>query len=96
MKTATLAVHLTPELKRFVEGKVRTGRYQDSSEVVRDALRVLERGEDQRENPALEALIQQGLDSGPAEPLNRRTWKQIWAESAKLARTLRRQNRRAA
>jgi putative addiction module CopG family antidote len=79
-----------------LEGKVRTGRYQDSSEVVREALRLLEQGEDRREDPALEELIQEGLDSGPAEPLNRRTWEQIWGESDRLARTLRRRQERAA
>jgi antitoxin ParD1/3/4 len=96
VKSATIAVRLTPELKGFVEGKVRTGRYQDSSEVVREALRLLEQGDDRREDPALEQLLQEGLDSGPAEPLNRRTWDQIWAESDRLARALRRQQKRAA
>ena len=32
-------VSLTPELKRFVAGKVKTGMYQTASEVVREALR---------------------------------------------------------
>lgn len=96
VKSATIAVRLTPELKGFVEGKVRTGRYRDSSEVVREALRLLEQGEDRREDPALEQLIQEGLDSGPVEPLNRRTWDQIWEESDRLARTLRRRQKRAA
>lgn len=35
-------VSLTPELERFVHEKVETGRYQTSSEVVRDALRLLQ------------------------------------------------------
>jgi antitoxin ParD1/3/4 len=96
VKNATIAVRLTPELKGFVEGKVRTGRYQDSSEVVREALRLLEQGEDRREDPALEQLIQEGLNSGPPKPLNRRTWEQIWEESDRLVRPLRRRQKRAA
>ena len=35
-------VSLTPELEKLVERKVKTGRYQTASEVVREALRALE------------------------------------------------------
>jgi antitoxin ParD1/3/4 len=35
-------VSLTPELEQFVAGKVESGRYTSASEVVREALRLLE------------------------------------------------------
>lgn len=35
-------VSLTPELDQFVAGKVESGRYNSASEVVREALRLLE------------------------------------------------------
>jgi len=35
-------VSLTPELENFVQSKVTTGRYASASEVVREALRLLE------------------------------------------------------
>ena len=35
-------VSLTPELEQFVSGKVQSGRYNSASEVVREALRLLE------------------------------------------------------
>ena len=35
-------VSLTPELEKFVSKKVRSGRYNSASEVVREALRLLE------------------------------------------------------
>ncbi len=35
-------VSLTPELERFVASKVATGRYNSASEVMREALRLLE------------------------------------------------------
>jgi antitoxin ParD1/3/4 len=35
-------VHLTPELEGFVHSKLKTGRYNSASEVVREALRLLE------------------------------------------------------
>jgi len=39
-------VSLTPELEKFIESKVKSGRYHTASEVVRESLRLLER-EDQ-------------------------------------------------
>ena len=35
-------VSLTPELEKFVNDRVETGRYNSASEVVREALRLLE------------------------------------------------------
>jgi len=37
----SMNVHLSPELKEFVEGEVATGRYSSASEVIREALRLL-------------------------------------------------------
>ena len=63
-------VTLTPELDRFVAVKVETGHYSDASEVMRAALRLLER--DERENDekfsALRSAIDRGMASGIAEP----------------------------
>jgi antitoxin ParD1/3/4 len=41
----TRNVNLTEELDRFVLAKVESGRYENASEVVRAALRILERDE---------------------------------------------------
>ena len=41
-------VSLTPELEKFVNNKVQTGRYNSASEVVREALRLLEEHEQAR------------------------------------------------
>ena len=38
-------VSLTPELEKFVSAKVQSGRYNSASEVVREALRLLEEHE---------------------------------------------------
>ncbi len=45
----TMNVSLTPELEKFVESRVATGRYQTASEVVREGLRLLEQQERERE-----------------------------------------------
>ncbi len=41
-------VSLTPELDKFVSDKVESGRYTSASEVVREALRLLEEHENAR------------------------------------------------
>lgn len=41
-------VSLTPELEKFVNDKVKSGRYNSASEVVREALRLLEEHEQAR------------------------------------------------
>ena len=45
----TRNVNLTHELDRFVATKVKSGRYENASEVVRAGLRTLEREERQYE-----------------------------------------------
>jgi antitoxin ParD1/3/4 len=63
-------VNLTPQLEKLVRQKVSSGRYNSASEVVREALRLMET-EDQLRSMRLEQLrqdIREGLDSGPAKP----------------------------
>ena len=61
-------VSLTPELEQYIRTKVDSGRYLSASEVVREALRLLEQKEKRLEELRVE--IQKGLNSGRSEPLN--------------------------
>ena len=65
----TRNVNLTDELDSFVRAKVESGRYENASEVVRAALRTLEREEQQYEAKlaALRTAIDEGDASGIAE-----------------------------
>ena len=65
----TRNVNLTDELDHFVAMKVKSGRYENASEVVRAGLRALEREEQQYEAnlAALRAAIDEGDASGIAE-----------------------------
>ncbi len=65
----TRNVNLTPELDRFVLKRIRSGRFENASEVVRAALRTLEREERLYETKlkALRAAIDEGDASGVAE-----------------------------
>jgi len=65
----TRNVNLTDELDQFVLAKVESGRYENASEVVRAALRILEREERRYEAKlaALRAAIDEGDASGIAK-----------------------------
>jgi antitoxin ParD1/3/4 len=65
----TRNVNLTAELDRFVATKVKSGRYENASEVVRAGLRTLEREEQQYKAKlaALRAAIDDGDAGGIAE-----------------------------
>lgn len=62
-------VSLTPQLETLIHEKVATGKYGNASEVVREALRLLDARDQVHEAKlaALRAAIQEGIDSGPAE-----------------------------
>ncbi|MBI4471509.1 MAG: type II toxin-antitoxin system ParD family antitoxin [Acidobacteria bacterium] len=50
-------VHLTPELEKIVQSKLETGRYHSASEVISEALRVMEQRDEVRRK------IDRGLES---------------------------------
>lgn len=58
--------------EKFVRELVESGRYNSASEVLRDGLRLLEDAEVLRKvrTEELKRLIQEGLDSGDAGPLD--------------------------
>ena len=60
----TRNVSLTVELDRFVASKIEAGRYENASEVVRAALRTLDREE--REFEVKLAALRTAIDEGDA------------------------------
>jgi putative addiction module CopG family antidote len=57
-----MEVNLTRDLEAFIQDKVRSGRYLDASDVVREALRTLEHQE-LLVSPELEAALLEGVRS---------------------------------
>ncbi len=65
-------ISLNPHFEELVKGKVQSGLYNSLSEVMREALRLLEE-RDQMRDLRLEELrseIQKSINSGEATPLN--------------------------
>jgi antitoxin ParD1/3/4 len=65
-------ISLTPHLEELVKNKVESGLYNSASEVLRDALRLLEERDQLRELRLgeLRREIQKGIDSGETTPLD--------------------------
>ena len=63
-RRTTVNISITPELDAFLQSRVQSGRYQTTSEVVREALRLLERHEKEREEAfhQLKAKLERGAD----------------------------------
>jgi antitoxin ParD1/3/4 len=67
-----ISISLTPELLGLVKAKVESGRYTSTSEVIREALRLLERA-DQLESERIAQMRQawrEGIESGDAGPMD--------------------------
>lgn len=65
-------VSLPEELLRFIKAKVETGRYTSSSEVVREALRLLEKHDEQEVEKLrwLQQAWKEGVESGDGGKLD--------------------------
>lgn len=65
-------INLTPQLEEMVRKKVTSGLYTSASEVVREALRLMDERDQLRvaKLDQLRQAIQDGLDSGPAVELD--------------------------
>ena len=66
---ATRNIYLTEPLDRGIEKRIKSGRYENASEVVRAALRALEREEQEHKAKLdrLNKLLDEGEASGVAE-----------------------------
>ncbi|MCH7977017.1 MAG: type II toxin-antitoxin system ParD family antitoxin [Bacteroidetes bacterium] len=65
-------VSLPKKQEQYVKALVKKGRYNSASEVVRTGLRLLEEKErvNELKLKELKRLVQEGINSGPATPLD--------------------------
>jgi antitoxin ParD1/3/4 len=75
-------VSLPEALKEFVQERVAEGTFSTPSDYVRTLIREdMKRSAEHR----LEALLMEGIDSGPAEPMTAQDWADIRAEAQRRA-----------
>ena len=77
---ATMNISLPNPMKEFVEAEVTQGGYSTASEYFRDLLREAQKRKAQEK---LEALLLEGLDSGPSTPMTPQDWQDIRQEVRK-------------
>lgn len=65
---ATMNVSLPDPMKEWVEAQMKTGRYSNASDYVRDLIRRDQ--ERQQATTELQRLITEGVESGSAQPFN--------------------------
>jgi antitoxin ParD1/3/4 len=72
MTMATMNISLPDQMKAFAEAQIRDGRYSNVSDYMRDLIR---RDQDRRQAIAeIQALVDEGLASGPAEDFDMTTF----------------------
>ncbi len=78
-------VSLTPELERFLNEQVRSGRYSSKEEALGKAVELLKEMEEAEGR--LETLLQEDEDSGPATEMTAQDWADIENEGLKRLRS---------
>jgi antitoxin ParD1/3/4 len=65
----TRNINLTQQMDRYVDAKIRSGKYANASEVIRAGLRALEQGEkeDRARLEAIRSAVLAGEESGVAD-----------------------------
>lgn len=70
-----MTISLTPHLDQYVRRKLKSGGYASASEIIREALCIMERVE-KREPADLEELIAEA-DAEPSAPMSDRDWNEV-------------------
>jgi antitoxin ParD1/3/4 len=70
MSGNTMSFALPESLRRYIDERVQSGHYGNTSEYLRDLVR---KDQDDQAKKRLRALITDGLDSGPSRRLTRRS-----------------------
>lgn len=77
-----MEISLPDDMKAFIEGEAVKNGFDTVSEYVQAILRDVQHRHIERER--LDALLIEGLDSGPATPLIKEDWEHIRREGQKL------------
>ena len=72
--TDTMNIALPEAMKQFVHEQVAQGGYTSASEYVRELIRDAQKRQAQEE---LEALLIEGLNSGPSVEVDEKFWKEL-------------------
>ncbi len=79
-------VEIPDHWKSFIHAQVKSGRYFSKNEILDEALKLLRQRDEQEAANAsrIEALLLQGLNSGPSTPMTNEDWEAIEREGDQL------------
>ncbi|AGA27527.1 type II toxin-antitoxin system ParD family antitoxin [Singulisphaera acidiphila] len=86
-----MTINLSVEREQFIRSLVQGGRYASENEVIEEALRLLELRDQKHaeDKERIEALLIEGLDSGPSTPMTTQDWDDIEREGKRILATRR-------
>ena len=90
----TVNVSLTPELLAFLHSQVASGRYQTTSEIVREALRLLQRQEQDRDEALKHVKVKLQRAATQAERGELSAGDQVFAELREILEERRKAKRK--
>jgi len=70
----SMNIALPEAMKQFVREQVESGGYSTASEYVRELIRADQRS---KARQRLDALLLEGLESGPATPITKQDWDEL-------------------
>lgn len=81
-----MTIHLSGERERYVRSLMQGGRYASEEQVIDEALRLLEQRDAKRaeDRERIDALLIEGLDSGPSTPMTPEDWDEIEREGRRI------------
>ena len=81
-----MTIHLPEDLERFIHAKVRSGQFASEDAALAEAVRLLRQRDQEQdtEKKRVEALLVEGLDSGPSTPMTSRDWDEIEREGQRI------------
>jgi antitoxin ParD1/3/4 len=93
-KLTTMNISMPRTMRKYVESRINKGGFANASEYIRHLIRAeaaVEKGQRER----LEALLQEGIDSGPAVAMTRKDWDDIRKKGLERAKELKAARRKA-
>lgn len=90
-----MTIRLPADLEQFLNAQVQSGQFASEEAAIAEAVRLLRERDHERatDRERIEALLIQGLDSGPSTPMTAGDWDQIEHEGDNLIAS--RKSRRA-
>jgi antitoxin ParD1/3/4 len=83
MSSTTMSFALPEALRKYIDERVRSGPYGNTSEYLRDLIR---RDQEEQAKRRLRELIEEGLRSGPPRPLTAKSVRDLRAKALYVKR----------